>query len=91
MRLSFRLKAANSIKAYGISQRMKKDLFATALVKEDKSRVQLEEGIDYYFENGLMVFTSHFLLKRGYCCDNGCRHCPYKSAECEMRSAEFET
>lgn len=35
------------------------------------------EGIDYYFENGLMVLTSLFLLKRGYCCGNGCRHCPY--------------
>jgi hypothetical protein len=19
-----------------------------------------------------------FLLKRGYCCDSGCKHCPYK-------------
>ena len=25
-----------------------------------------------------MVFTAHFLLKRGYCCNSGCRHCPYK-------------
>lgn len=37
----------------------------------------LQEGIDYYLENGLLVFTRHFLLKRGYCCKNGCRHCPY--------------
>jgi hypothetical protein len=35
------------------------------------------EGVDYYFENGLMVLTAHFLRKRGYCCGNGCRHCPY--------------
>lgn len=35
------------------------------------------EGIDYYFENGFMVLTEHFLTERGYCCDNGCRHCPY--------------
>ena len=35
------------------------------------------EGVDYYFENGYMVLTAHFLLKRGYCCGNGCRHCPY--------------
>jgi len=35
------------------------------------------EGIDYYFENGLMVLTAQFLRKRGYCCDNDCRHCPY--------------
>jgi hypothetical protein len=35
------------------------------------------EGVDYYFDAGLMVLTAHFLLKRGYCCGNGCRHCPY--------------
>jgi hypothetical protein len=23
------------------------------------------------------IFTSEFLLERGYCCGNGCRHCPY--------------
>lgn len=40
------------------------------------------EGVDYYYENGLMVLTEHFLKKRGYCCDNNCRHCPYKDAEC---------
>ena len=36
-------------------------------------------GLDYYLENGLMVFTSRFLLGRGYCCDSGCRHCPYQA------------
>ncbi len=35
------------------------------------------EGLDFYFENGLMVLTKHYLLKRGYCCENACRHCPY--------------
>ena len=35
------------------------------------------EGIDYYFDEGLMVLTREFLIKRGYCCDNGCRNCPY--------------
>lgn len=32
---------------------------------------------DYYIENGFYVFTEAFLRKRGYCCSNGCRHCPY--------------
>ncbi len=32
---------------------------------------------DYYIEDGKWVFTAHFLLKRGYCCRSGCRHCPY--------------
>jgi len=38
---------------------------------------ELQEGLDYYIENGLFVFTEVFLLKRGYCCEGGCRHCPY--------------
>jgi len=33
---------------------------------------------DYYFENGLLVYTAAFHLKRGYCCGSGCRHCPYE-------------
>ena len=41
----------------------------------------LQQGRDYYLENGLFVFTAAFLLRRGYCCESGCRHCPYK--ECE--------
>jgi hypothetical protein len=32
---------------------------------------------DFYFENGLMVFTAAGLLRRGYCCGSNCRHCPY--------------
>lgn len=38
----------------------------------------LVEGRDYYIENGLYVFTEYYLRQRGYCCGNGCRHCPYK-------------
>ncbi|MEJ1238933.1 DUF5522 domain-containing protein [Chryseolinea sp. T2] len=36
-----------------------------------------EENEYYYLENGLIVFKATFLLKRGYCCKRGCRHCPY--------------
>lgn len=38
---------------------------------------QQEENEYYYVENGLIVFKAAFLLKRGYCCKRGCRHCPY--------------
>ena len=31
----------------------------------------------FYYENGLMVFTEAYHLLRGYCCERGCRHCPY--------------
>ncbi|MEI7486093.1 MAG: DUF5522 domain-containing protein [Chryseobacterium sp.] len=38
----------------------------------------MKKNIDFYFdENGLMVLTESFLKKRGYCCKNGCKHCPY--------------
>lgn len=33
---------------------------------------------DFYMENGLLVFTAAYHLKRGYCCNSGCRHCPYR-------------
>ncbi|KUJ48900.1 MULTISPECIES: DUF5522 domain-containing protein [Micromonospora] len=26
---------------------------------------------------GLFVLTAGFLARRGTCCDQGCRHCPY--------------
>jgi hypothetical protein len=45
-------------------------------MKEKKDSKALTEE-DYYFENGLMVFTKTYHLKRGYCCKSGCRHCPY--------------
>jgi hypothetical protein len=38
---------------------------------------QLTAGEDYYLENGNWVFTAKYLLRRGYCCRSGCRHCPY--------------
>lgn len=41
----------------------------------------LLEGYDYYLEDGLFVFTAAFLRKRGYCCESGCRHCPYQNPD----------
>jgi hypothetical protein len=36
------------------------------------------EGIHYYInEEGLVVMTEKFHRERGYCCGNGCKHCPY--------------
>ncbi len=39
--------------------------------------IEVVEDTDFYIENGYYVFTSSYLLKRGYCCQSGCRHCPY--------------
>jgi hypothetical protein len=39
---------------------------------------EMIESIDYYInEQGNWVFTSEYHLKRGYCCNSGCKHCPY--------------
>jgi hypothetical protein len=36
------------------------------------------EPDDFYIDhNGLMVLTEKYLRKRGHCCKNSCRHCPY--------------
>lgn len=39
----------------------------------------IERGIPVYRDpvSGLSVFTAGYLAMRGYCCDSGCRHCPY--------------
>ena len=51
---------------------------STAVTEETQTFV---EGLDFYFENGLMVLTRRYLLNRGYCCSNKCRHCPYGDNE----------
>ena len=38
---------------------------------------ELVEGEDFYYEGPYLVFTAAYLKKRGYCCESGCRHCPY--------------
>jgi len=37
----------------------------------------LVEGVDFYREGQAVVFTEAFHRRRGYCCESGCRHCPY--------------
>ncbi|WP_423128468.1 DUF5522 domain-containing protein [Gaoshiqia sp. Z1-71] len=40
---------------------------------------RFEEGEDYYLSpEGYRVMTESYLVKRGYCCSNGCKHCPYE-------------
>ncbi len=46
-----------------------------------KNTPPLIEYIDYTMENGKLVFTAWYHLKRGYCCGNGCRHCPFPKTE----------
>jgi hypothetical protein len=33
---------------------------------------------EFYMEGPYLVFTATYHLRRGYCCNSDCRHCPYK-------------
>jgi hypothetical protein len=46
-------------------------------MSEYSNKPNLEQDDYYYSEEGYIVFTEKYLLKRGYCCKNGCKHCPY--------------
>jgi hypothetical protein len=72
---------------------MKKEFTQESLAAEkptSNTRLQLVEGEDYHLENDLMVFTASFLLKRGYCCGNGCRRCPYPKEEVKVQRSMLE-
>ena len=43
----------------------------------------LVEGLDYYMDGPYLVFTEAYHRKRGYCCQSGCRHCPWRSIAME--------
>jgi iron complex transport system substrate-binding protein len=60
------------------------ELFEDSMYEESFQQVdpdlllgKLKEDRDYVVENGALVFTAGYLKRRGYCCDNGCRNCPY--------------
>ena len=39
---------------------------------------KLTEGVDFYYnEDGFIVLTEKYHLDKGFCCGNGCKHCPY--------------
>ncbi|WP_188760349.1 DUF5522 domain-containing protein [Edaphobacter acidisoli] len=44
---------------------------------ESSEPANLDPG-DFYYEGQYLVFTTQYHLKRGYCCNSNCRHCPYR-------------
>ena len=50
-------------------------------MEEGPAQRPLIEGEDFYWEGAAIVFTARFHLRRGYCCESGCRHCPYRAAQ----------
>lgn len=63
-------------------------LEAERLIKE---KINLQED-EYYFNQGNLVFTEQYHLRRGRCCKNSCLHCPYKdlSEGDEYRERNFD-
>ncbi len=47
----------------------------------DKTGISQKKNLDqqdyYLSEEGYIVFSEKYHLKRGYCCKSGCKHCPY--------------
>ena len=42
---------------------------------------QMVEGKDFYYnEEGYIVLTEQYHLNKGFCCGNGCLHCPFEYA-----------
>lgn len=41
--------------------------------------MKLIPGVHYYRDpvTGADVWTARYLAERGFCCNGGCRHCPY--------------
>lgn len=48
-----------------------------AFAKAYRNNENLVEELDYTMQNGYMIFSRWFFLKRGTCCKNGCKNCPY--------------
>ena len=46
---------------------------------------------DFYWDEGKMVLTEQYHLKRGSCCNSGCKHCPYgKYKQSEQKIKKLE-
>jgi hypothetical protein len=54
----------------------------TRTLHEDATQKEAETAAplapeDFYYEGSNLVFTAAYHRKRGYCCNSGCRHCPF--------------
>jgi hypothetical protein len=41
----------------------------------------LQPGDFYHTPEGYLVFTEQYHRRRGFCCGNGCRHCPWRKGK----------
>lgn len=42
-----------------------------------KNNGKLKDDEYYLMDNGLLIFTEIYHIRRGYCCGLKCKHCPY--------------
>jgi hypothetical protein len=45
--------------------------------KEKRPPAPIPEPGEFYQDGPYIVFTAAYHLRRGWCCESGCRHCPY--------------
>ena len=50
-------------------------------MKESSNTDKLDKDEYYQSKEGYIIFTEKYHLKRGYCCNNNCKHCPYKEED----------
>jgi hypothetical protein len=43
----------------------------------ESGKAPIPEPGEFYYDGPYIVFTEAYHLRRGYCCQSGCRHCPY--------------
>ena len=48
-------------------------------------RKKFQDGDYYYNEQGYLVFTEQYHLRRGHCCKNVCKHCPYGNSPADLK------
>ena len=51
---------------------------------------ELEKEDYYYSKEGYIVFTEKYHIKRGYCCDSNCRHCPFRKKIKKIKKIKWQ-
>jgi hypothetical protein len=54
---------------------------AEGAASESKATAESLAAEDFYMEGPYVVFTAAYHLRRGYCCNSDCRHCPYRDPD----------
>lgn len=55
---------------------------------KEPSILLANEDEDFYFDGPYLVFTEAYHRKRGFCCQSGCRHCPYGFVQANANASE---